>query len=209
MVPSWPTLRFEAEVEVVLFSFPDRPVQDAIGIHREASERFAPAGSISSHSDGRREHFARWSEFHFPRGFDMNLFRPLSATVFALLLPFAASAADLKVTVTDGPTVPATLFVALFDSAEAFAADKPLVSQKVPMRDGTAQFAFAGLAAGRYVIKSFADENGNEKLDTNLVGLPTERYGFSNDAKGRMGSPSFDAAAVKVDADSTIAFRLH
>ena len=69
--------------------------------------------------------------------------------------------------------------------------------------------AFAGLAAGRYVIKSFADENGNEKLDTNLVGLPTERYGFSNDAKGRMGPPSFDAAAVKVDADSIVAFRLH
>lgn len=133
----------------------------------------------------------------------------LSAIVLVLLLPFAARAADLKVTVSDGPTVPATLYVALFDSAEAFAADKPLALQKVPMREGTAQFSFAGLPAGRYVIKSFADENGNEKLDTNLVGMPTERYGFSNDAKGRMGPPTFDAAAVKVDADSSIAFRLH
>jgi uncharacterized protein (DUF2141 family) len=47
----------------------------------------------------------------------------------------------------------------------------------------------------------FADENGNGKLDTNLVGMPTERYGFSNDAKGNRGAPEFDAAAIAVDAD--------
>ena len=139
----------------------------------------------------------------------MNFSPRLSATVFALLLSLAANAADLQVAVSDGPTVPATLFVALFDSAKAFAADLPLASQKVPMREGKAQLSFNGLAPGRYVIKSFADENGNEKLDTNLVGLPTERYGFSNDAKGRMGPPAFDAAAVKVDADTSTAFRLH
>lgn len=35
VVPSWATLRLEAAEDVVLFSFSDRPVQDAIGIHRE------------------------------------------------------------------------------------------------------------------------------------------------------------------------------
>jgi len=35
VVPSWATLRLEADEETVLFSFSDRPVQDAIGIHRE------------------------------------------------------------------------------------------------------------------------------------------------------------------------------
>lgn len=139
----------------------------------------------------------------------MNLSRELSVIVFALLIPVAASAADLHVTVSNGPTVPATLYVGLYDTAEAFVADKPLASQKVPMRDRKALLSFNGLAAGRYAIKAFADENGNEKLDANLVGLPTERYGFSNEARGRMGPPAFDAAAVTVDADSSIAFRLH
>ena len=101
------------------------------------------------------------------------------------------------------------LYVALFDTPEAMAADTALAAQTLPMREGTAQLVFVGLPPGRYAIKSFADENGNGRLDTNLVGLPTERYGFSNDAKGRMGPPAFDAAAVTLDADSSIAFRLH
>ncbi|MRW89213.1 gentisate 1,2-dioxygenase [Duganella sp. FT80W] len=36
VVPSWATLSFEAPEDVVLFSFSDRPVQEAMGIHREA-----------------------------------------------------------------------------------------------------------------------------------------------------------------------------
>ena len=35
VVPSWHTVRFEAEDDVVLFSFSDRPVQQVLGIHRE------------------------------------------------------------------------------------------------------------------------------------------------------------------------------
>ncbi|WP_439588016.1 DUF2141 domain-containing protein [Hydrogenophaga sp.] len=127
----------------------------------------------------------------------------------AVAMPFAASAADLQVTVVDGPPVPATLYLALFDSAEAMANNQALALQKVELRDGAAQTVFTGLPAGRYAIKSFADENGNARLDTNIVGLPTERYGFSNNARGRMGPPSFDAAAVPLDADSaSISFRL-
>lgn len=135
-------------------------------------------------------------------------FRKAFFAVGAVLLPLAVGAADLHVTVSGGPTTPATLYVVLFDTAERYAADKALASQKVPMRDGTAQLTFTGLTQGRYAIRSFADENGNAQLDTNLVGLPTERYGFSNDARGRMGPPAFDAAAVQVDADRSIAFRL-
>ena len=123
-------------------------------------------------------------------------------------LPLAASAADLRVSVTDGPAAPATLYLAVFDSADALASNQAVVSQKIELRDGAAQLVFSGLPAGRYVVKSFADENGNAKLDTNLLGLPTERYGFSNDARGRMGPPSFDAAAVVLDADHSITVRL-
>lgn len=126
----------------------------------------------------------------------------------AVALPWAVSAADLRVTVTDGPTAPATLYLALFDTAQAYASGVALSSQKVEMRDGTAQWVFSDLPMGRYVVKSFADENGNARLDTNIVGLPTERYGFSNNAKGRMGPPPFDAAAVQLDADSSITVRL-
>lgn len=137
----------------------------------------------------------------------MKLFQTLGAAL--LLAPFAAAgAADLRVTVSDGPATAATLYVALFDTAEGFAADKSVAAQILPLRDGAAQVAFLGLPAGRYVLKLFADENGNAKLDTNMMGLPTERYGFSNDARGNFGPPAFDAAAIRLEADTAASVHL-
>ena len=136
------------------------------------------------------------------------LFPKAVLSLAAIALPFAAGAADLTVTVTDGPPGPATLYLALYDTAQAYAGNQAVSSAKVAFVDGTAQWVFSGLPAGRYAIKSFADENGNARLDTNIVGLPTERYGFSNNARGRMGPPAFDAAAVQLDADIHITIGL-
>ncbi|CAN7590091.1 DUF2141 domain-containing protein [Variovorax sp. LjRoot84] len=119
----------------------------------------------------------------------------------ALLAPLGALAADLTLSVVDGPATEATLYVALFDSAEGYTGNKALAAQTVPLRAGAARLAFPGLAPGRYALRVFADENGNGKLDTNPMGMPTERYGFSNDAKGNRAAPGFDAAAFSVNAD--------
>lgn len=47
---------------------------------------------------------------------------------------------------------------------------------------------------GDYALKVYHDVNGNGRLDFNKVGIPREPYGFSNDARGRFGPPSFQAA---------------
>ena len=129
-------------------------------------------------------------------------------SVAALTIPMMVNAADLRVMVTNGPPRPATLYIALFDTADSFSASRAMMSQKVEMHGGVAQWVFSGLPEGRYAIKSFADENGNGKLDTNLIGLPVERYGFSNNARGRLAPSAFDAAAVHVNADSSISLEL-
>lgn len=116
------------------------------------------------------------------------------------LLPLAASAADLRLDIANGPAEPSVLHIALFDSADAFNESKALASQTAAMQDGKAQVLFANLPPGRYAVRAFADANNNGKLDTNMLGIPTERYGFSNDAKGMMGPPGFDAAALVVDS---------
>jgi uncharacterized protein (DUF2141 family) len=135
-------------------------------------------------------------------------FMKAALSLAVLAIPMMVNAADLRVTVTNGPPGPATLHIALFDTADSFSAGRAMMSQKVEMHDGVAQWVFSGVPEGVYAIKSFADENGNARLDTNFIGLPMERYGFSNDARGRMGPPTFDAAAVQVIADSSISFQL-
>ena len=67
---------------------------------------------------------------------------------------------------------------------------------------------FRNLPAGPYALSQFHDENGNDKLDSNIAGIPTERYGFSRDARGRMGAPGFADAAIDLRADSSITVHL-
>lgn len=53
------------------------------------------------------------------------------------------------------------------------------------------------LPPGRYAVAVFHDENGNRKLDRHMLGYPTEAYGFSNNARGRLGPPTFAQAAFE------------
>ena len=132
----------------------------------------------------------------------------VAALAAATFVPLSARAADLSLNVAAGPATEATLYIALYADAASFSASKPLASQSLPLREGKARVVFAGLPPGRYAVRAYADENGNGKLDTNLVGLPTERYGFSNDARGKLGAPDFEAAAIGVDADLQSAIHL-
>lgn len=59
-----------------------------------------------------------------------------------------------------------------------------------------------GLGPGRYGIMAFHDRNSDGRLNTLPIGLPTERYGFSNNARGRFGPPGWGAASFEVDASS-------
>ena len=62
----------------------------------------------------------------------------------------------------------------------------------------TLAVTYHGLPEGRYAVTAFHDENGNGEMDFNVLGIPTEGYGFSNDAAGFMGPPKFEQAAITV-----------
>jgi uncharacterized protein (DUF2141 family) len=65
-----------------------------------------------------------------------------------------------------------------------------------------ALFESADIAPGAYALAVIHDENMNGKLDTNWPGIPTEGYGFSNDAKALFSAPSFSAARFLYDGRS-------
>jgi uncharacterized protein (DUF2141 family) len=94
------------------------------------------------------------------------------------------------------------VIIALFDSAEGFEKEGAFVrSAFVEPENRRAVWTFGDLPFGEYALRLFHDENGNEKLDTNWVGIPKERYGFSNDARGKFGPPGYDAAKFRFDSD--------
>ncbi len=57
---------------------------------------------------------------------------------------------------------------------------------------------------GKYAFKYFHDENKNKEIDTNWIGIPNEGYGFSNNAEGTFGPPSFDEMVFEIKEDKTV-----
>ncbi len=80
---------------------------------------------------------------------------------------------------------------------------------RVPARAGEVRATVSGVPPGRYAAEAFHDENDNDTLDLNFLGMPLEGMGFSNDARMWFGPPRFDAASFEVPAGGTaIRFRL-
>lgn len=50
-------------------------------------------------------------------------------------------------------------------------------------------------------IAAYHDANSNGVLDRNPLGVPTERYGFTGNARGLTGPPEFDQVVVPLTAD--------
>ncbi len=63
------------------------------------------------------------------------------------------------------------------------------IKQRALAGDNT--FTVANLPAGDYGLQIMHDKNSNGKLDSNFVGMPTEPWGFSNNATGNMGPPAW------------------
>lgn len=96
--------------------------------------------------------------------------------------------------------------VVLFDQAAAFPKnpEKAIARRRATLDNSSARVEFRDVAPGTYAVAAYHDINGNGRMDTNFLGIPKEPTGASNDAKGRMGPPSFKDAQFIVSADVTI-----
>ena len=128
--------------------------------------------------------------------------------LLALLLARAATAADLTITITNINGPGGEMRWALFDSAEDYKTDaNPVLAARSRVDGDRLRFTVHDLPDGRYAVKLYHDANANGKLDSNRLGIPTEGYGFSNNA-GRFGPPPFEKAAVALKDDLQIAIRV-
>lgn len=129
----------------------------------------------------------------------------LPTALLACSLALPALAADLDIEVRGLRSDQGKLFVAVHHAQEGVKfpdAAGMVAGLWRQATKGTLRFSLPDLPPGRYAVNAFHDENGNEKLDANLLGVPTEGYGFGNDAAGSFGPPAFDDAAVTVGGDA-------
>ncbi|TFW13469.1 DUF2141 domain-containing protein [Duganella callida] len=126
------------------------------------------------------------------------------AALCAAFISTAAGAAELTIAVDGVASNDGQIMVAVYDSADGFPA-RPVRAASAPARSGAMRLKIADLPAGDYAFAIYHDANGNNRLDRNAVGMPTEDFAFSNNALGERGAPRFEDARVTLPAEGAVA----
>jgi uncharacterized protein (DUF2141 family) len=93
--------------------------------------------------------------------------------------------------------------IAVFNAAEKWLGDQPIYSSTIRVDSQTVLWKINDIPYGDYGIAVFHDENKNGKIDKNLLGIPAEAYGFSNNVRVTFGPPTWEKSKFVVKQPST------
>jgi uncharacterized protein (DUF2141 family) len=117
----------------------------------------------------------------------------------------------LTVKVTDLRNHDGQLIFGVFQSAKGFpSTQKSALNWQVTGIDKDEMSFTAELPPGEYAASVLHDENKNNDMDTNLIGIPTEGYGVTNNPKPRFRGAKFKEALFtlpKEGAEMTISLQ--
>lgn len=132
-----------------------------------------------------------------------------AATAGALLFGSMTSAMadEVALTVTDIRRLEGHMLISIFKGEENYNRNSPYKSQKVKVTREEHQVIFNDVEAGEYAIKLIHDDNDNNELDTNLLGIPKEGYGFSNNG-GAFGPSPWREAKFEVKDKTELSITL-
>jgi uncharacterized protein (DUF2141 family) len=123
--------------------------------------------------------------------------------LFMLLAASSLNAQNKLTIVVEGiEDLQGHLIVGLYDE-ENFR-KQPLNGAIVKVEEEISTIVLENVVSGEYAVAVYQDENDNQKLDTGLFGIPTEKYGFSNNAQGKMGPPAYADCKFAVEGDTEI-----
>ncbi|MDA3820637.1 MAG: DUF2141 domain-containing protein [Candidatus Delongbacteria bacterium] len=94
--------------------------------------------------------------------------------------------------------------VDLYNSAETFPSDEEedvFMGKKAKACQGSTTVRFDSVPPGKYAMAILHDENDNDKMDKNCLGIPKEGDCFSENAKANFGKPKFEEADFRVRGD--------
>jgi uncharacterized protein (DUF2141 family) len=119
--------------------------------------------------------------------------------------PRPAGHGRIEVTMTGFKNQEGNARVAVFLDAGGWPDEESSVfaTAVVPISDGQALAFFEEVPAGPFAVSVFHDKDGNGELDSDTLGIPSEDYGFSRDARNMFGAPSFKEARIELAAGET------
>jgi len=122
---------------------------------------------------------------------------------------FFAQKYSVTVNATGFPDNVGQAYMGLYRAQDDFPViNKQYIGKVVAISGNKSALIFSQLPKGNYAVAVFHDRNKNGKLDTNMFGVPTEEYGFSNNARNTFSAPSFKDASFTVDGNKTISITI-
>lgn len=108
---------------------------------------------------------------------------------------------ELKVNFTGLKHDRGLIQVLLFNTEEGFPNEpaRAVRQFQVPIVGGKAELKVKNLPIGKYALSTFHDHDGDGVFRTGAFGIPKDPYGFSNDARGVFGPPSFEKAMIQLE----------
>ena len=129
-----------------------------------------------------------------------NLF--VAFVLASIFIAGPASAARIIVTIDGLHTAQGNVFIGLYANPSKFLnGNQNDAMRKVRASTAPLTVVFDNLPPGTYAVGAYHDENANDHLDTNLLGLPTEGYALSNGVRAVFSKPNFYQAAFTVGAE--------
>lgn len=132
-----------------------------------------------------------------------------------ILIAFSFSklnSSDLSIKIQNIQNTSGFIHIALYDNSKNFPKQ---MGKKLGMKKKVNDILEEGgvilknLNSGTYAIAVYHDENSNGRFDR-LLGMPIEKYGFSNDAPVFFGPPKFSDASFTLiqNVNCTLSIKL-
>ena len=130
--------------------------------------------------------------------------------LFFLLFPITLlSQNTISVNVYNVPSQDGNINVAVYDSDESFLKFEGVVkTESTEAQKGMVTLKIEDMPSGEYALAIFHDENGNDELDTNWLGIPKEKVAFSKAKMKTFGPPKYKECAFSVTSDFEISIEL-
>jgi uncharacterized protein (DUF2141 family) len=123
-------------------------------------------------------------------------------------IPFITQAQQqLKIKIEGIEKIQGQLKVGLYTEKEEFAGETPLIGKIVKVNSKIEVCIFDSLKDGKYAVSLYHDLNSNNKLDKNWLGIPSEKYGFSNNPKERKNH-TFDKCSFYFTKEKYLVIKL-
>ena len=129
----------------------------------------------------------------------MRVIRIFAVYFFLTPVTILSAQSSLKVEIINLESNKGVVRVDLVDRHE-----KTVIDTTCKIADYKCTIIYKDIKNDQYAIRYYHDENTNDELDTNILGIPKEGFGFSNDAYGKFGPKDFSEWLFEVSGDTKL-----